>query len=133
MSYENDWLKELQKSPIFQGLTNAFTEFDELLKKGLEDAGKRTIETKFGENKVFKTEIALTDADVTNNFPTDIPKEDDVYWKRHNELVDNVLDVRKEIILKSIEVAGTTIKGIINPISVSPIDIAKLFENVVKK
>ena len=133
MSFENDWLKELQKSPIFQDLANTFTEFDNLLKKGLEDAGKRTIETTFGENKVFKTEIALTDADVKNNFPPNIPKEDDVYWKRHNELVDNVLDARKEIILKSIEVAGTTIKGVINPISVSPIDIAKLFENVIKK
>lgn len=133
MNFENDWLKDLQNSPIFQSLTTTFTEFDELLKKGIKDTGQRTIETKFGENKTFKTEIALTDADVKNDFPADVPKEDDVYWKRHNELVDNVLDMRKEIFLKSIEVAGTTIKGIVNPISVSPIDIAKLFENAAKK
>ncbi|WP_316506601.1 hypothetical protein [Nitrosopumilus sp.] len=133
MSFENEWIKELQQSPMFSNLTDAIVKFDNLLKQGLEDTGKRTIETEFGENKIFKTEISVSDADVKNSFPNEIPEEDNAYWKRHNEIVDNVLNARKEIILKSIEVAGMTIKGIINPVSVSSsIDISKIIENATK-
>ena len=97
----------------------------------MKDAGERTIVTKFGDS-TYTTNIAL-DNDVTSEFPSEPPKDDDVYWKRHKDLVDNILDTRKEIVLKVIETAGTTIKGIINPISVSNIDIAKIIEGISKK
>ena len=131
MSFQNDWLKELQKSTLYKDLTKTVTEFDGLLKKGIEDVGTKTIETKFGKNKAFKTTIAIKDADVTNEFPAEPPNEDDIYWTRHN-VVNKVLEARTKIILKSIEVAGTTVKGVINPISVSPIDIATLLGKAVK-
>ena len=77
--------------------------------------------------------LSFQDWVAINEFPTTIPKEDDVYWKRHQELVDNILDTRKEIALKIIETVGVTIKGVINPISVSNVDIAKIIENFTKK
>lgn len=95
-------------------------ELKKMLEAGAKNLETKTIETKAGNSpkSSFKTDITLT-GDIKNSFPTELPKVDDVYWVRHNELVDKVLDTRKEIILKAIEIAGTTVKGIINPISVT--------------
>jgi len=104
-----------------------------MLKTAADDISKKTIETKAGTSKSsFKTDISNT-GDIRSNFPVEPPKVDDIYWTRHNELVDKVIDARKEIILKAIDVTGTTVKGIINPISVSNIDIAKIIEGISKQ
>jgi len=125
------WIKNIKDGNIFSDIDESFKNLGDLLKRGLSDAGARTIETKFGTS-AYKTSVAL-DNDVTNEFPAEPPKDDDVYWQRHKELVDNILDTRKEIILKVIETVGATIKGIINPISVSNIDIVKIIEGIAKK
>jgi len=132
MSTEFDaWIKNLKDGEIFTDIHQSWQKFGELLERAINDAGERTIVTKFGDSS-FKTSVAL-DNDITNEFPATAPKEDDVYWKRHQELVDNILDTRKEIALKTIETVGITIKGVINPISVSNVDIAKIIENLMKK
>lgn len=125
------WIKNLQEGGIFTDIHQLWQKFGELLERALKDAGERTIVTKFGDSS-FKTTVAL-DNDITNEFPETAPKDDDIYWKRHQELVDNILNTRKEIVLKIIETVGVTIKGVINPISVSNVDIAKIIENFTKK
>ena len=125
------WIKNLKDGGIFTDIHESWQKFGELLERALKDAGERTITTKFGDSS-FKTTVAL-DNDITNEFPETAPKDDDIYWKRHQELVDNILDTRKEIVLKIIETVGVTIKGVINPISVSNVDIAKIIENFTKK
>ncbi|MCH8914418.1 MAG: hypothetical protein IIA82_00980 [Thaumarchaeota archaeon] len=125
------WIKNLQEGGIFTDIHQLWQKFGELLERALKDAGERTIVTKFGDSS-FKTTVAL-DNDITNEFPETGPKDDDIYWKRHQELVDNILNTRKEIVLKIIETVGVTIKGVINPISVSNVDIAKIIENFTKK
>jgi len=132
MSTELDaWIKNLKDGNIFADIDIAWKKFAELLDAAIKDAGQRTVETKFG-NTSYKTNVAL-DNDVTSEFPSEQPKEDDVYWQRHKEVVDNILDTRKEIVLKVIETVGVTIKGVINPISVSNIDIVKIIEGISKK
>ena len=125
------WIKNLQEGGIFTDIHQLWQKFGELLERALKDAGERTIVTKFGDSS-FKTTVAL-DNDITNEFPETGPKDDDIYWKRHQELVDNILNTRKEIVLKIIETVGVTIKGVINTISVSNVDIAKIIENFTKK
>jgi hypothetical protein len=125
------WIKNLKDENIFSDMDESWKNLLNLLKRGLSDAGERTIETKFGESS-YKTIVAL-DNDVTNEFPSQRPKDDDVYWQRHKELVDGILETRKEIILKVIETVGVTIKGVVNPISVSNIDITKIIDEISKK
>ena len=132
MSTESDaWIKNLKQGNIFSDIDGSWKQFGNLLDRALKDAGERTIETKFGDT-IFKTTIKL-DNDVISNFPSQPPKDNDAYWQRHKELVDNVLDTRREIILTVIETVGSTIKGVINPISVSNIDIARMIEALSKK
>jgi len=70
------------------------------------------------KNQKFTTHIQVAaDEDIENIFPTDSPKEDNVYWKRHNELVNTYLDARKQMVLKAIEATATAVTGIINPLS----------------
>lgn len=98
---------------------------DEIAKKihigfenAVKDAGKRTVKTKYG-NTVLTTDIGSEfDLDVNNDFPENAPEKDNVYWVYHKELVSKIVDVRKEILLKMIETTGTTIKGIVNPVSI---------------
>jgi len=130
--FEN-FKKNLKDNPFFSNINDSIGKIGGLLDNVLKDAGERTIVTKFGDEE-FKTSFSMTpDNDVANNFPQTRPKEDDIYWKRHNELVDKILEERTEIFIKVIETAGTTIKGVINPVSISPIDIAKIIESFSKK
>lgn len=106
-------------------LTSAFKTFTDMLSNGGHDILTKTIQTKVGvTGSTYKTDLEV-DGNITNEFPTLQPAENDIYWKRHNDLVNEVLSTRKEIILKVIETCGTTIKGIINPISIVPLDINK--------
>ena len=108
---------------------NSWREFTNILKGATAEVGKRTIETKIQGTQapLYKTQITL-DGSITNEHSDTRPTDKDAYWNKHNELVNEVLATRKEIILKVIETAGVTIKGIINPISFSNIDLGKLAE-----
>lgn len=94
------------------------------------DATNRTITTTIpGEPKrEYKTHIGI-DGDITNEFPSTVPDDNDVYWRHHKQMIDEAMATRKEIILRIIDVSGNTIRGMINPISISPVDLAKLIES----
>lgn len=79
MSTEFDsWIKNLKEGNIFSDIDESWKKFGNLLERALKDAGERTIETKFGDS-IYKINIAL-DNDVTSEFPSEPPKDDDVYW-----------------------------------------------------
>ena len=132
MSDESEsWIKNLKEANLFEDIDESWKKFGNLLERAINDAGERTIETKFGDS-AFKTHVAL-DNDISNELPANSPKADDEYWIWHKALVENVLDTRKQIMLKVIETVGVTIKGIVNPISFSNIDIGKIIESITKK
>jgi len=116
-------LDNLQKlfgsSNLLESLDQNFQQINKIVKATTEDLGKKTIVTKFGdaENQKFITHINPADEDIENIFPSDAPNSDNVYWKRHNELVNTYLEARKQMGLKAIETVGTAITGIINPLS----------------
>ena len=111
--------KLLGSSNLLGDLDQNFKEIKKMIEVATNDLGNKTIITKFGdgENQKFITHIKVGDEDVENIFPTDTPKDDNVYWKRHNDLVNIYLDARKQIALKAIEVTGTAVTGIINPLA----------------
>ena len=76
----------------------------------------QVIETKSNtDSKVwYKTTIEALGS-ITNEWPTEEPSQDDLYWKTHKEQVDNALSMRKDVLLKIIETIGSTISGLINP------------------
>ena len=69
------------------------------------DSTERTIETGGQAGPVFKTILGL-DGDLKNEFPNPPPAPNDVYWVRHNQLVDQALVTQKEIISKVIDTIG---------------------------
>ena len=115
----DDLQKLLGSSNLLGDLDQNFQEIKKMIQAGTNDLGNKTIITRFGnaENQKFVTHINIGDEDIENIFPTEPPDENNVYWKRHNELVKTYLDARKQIVLKAIEVTGTAVTGIINPIS----------------
>jgi hypothetical protein len=105
-----------------------WTQFSQMLQVANKDASERTIVTNTKAAGIsYKTDIRI-DGDLINEFPEKVSDANDLYWKRHNELVDRVLNERKEILLKVIDMVGTTITKMVNPISFSTIDLVKMAE-----
>jgi hypothetical protein len=93
------------------------------------DLGERVIETIIeGEENIKYKTIFKMDGDIINEFPSNIPDTNNSYWKRHIELVDKVLQERKDLVNKVIDTTGTAITKVISPISFSTVDILKLAE-----
>ena len=95
---------------------DSWNEFTNILKSASSEVGKRTIETRIADTQLtlYKTQINL-DGTIANEFSNNQVADSDIYWKRHSELVNEVMATRKEIILKVIETAGITVKGIVKP------------------
>jgi hypothetical protein len=98
---------------------------------------ERTIELKVeGQtNPRYTREISNT-GDIVNKFPSQVPDPNDVYWTRHNQLVDRYLTDKQATINKVIDIIGETAKGILNPITtmiLSPADIIKMFDSFKKQ
>lgn len=93
------------------------------------EIGERVVETiiQGEENIKYKTTFKM-DGDIINEFPPNPPDPNNLYWKRHIELVDKVLQERKDLINKVIDTTGTAITKVISPISFSTVDILKLAE-----
>jgi hypothetical protein len=137
-----NWFDSLGKisnsnSNLIDEFTNqtklSWEQFGKILEAANAQVTQRIIETKTDgiAPGQFRTTIKLN-GDMINEFPKDRPTEDDIYWKRHEDLVNESLQTKKEIMLKVVETIGTTVKGIVNPISFSQIDIGKLIEQVKK-
>ena len=123
------------KNPVLTDLQKNVDVVNDLAKKGLEDLNNILIETKVGSDKnanKYTTKISLGN-DVVSTMPKEAPKVGDVYWARHNELTNKILDQRHELLVKAIETAGTTVKGVINPINFSNIDLENIISLLKKQ
>jgi hypothetical protein len=138
-----NWFEGLGKvsnanSSLIDEFTNqtrvSWEQFSKILQAANAQVTERVIETAIDANGVvtkYKTTIKLN-GDLINEFPKDKPDENDIYWKRHTDLVNESLQTRKEIMLKVVETIGTTVRGIVNPINFSQVDIAKIIELIKK-
>ena len=90
------------------------------------DIRERVIETIIqGEGNIkYKTTFKI-DGDILNEFPYNISDTNNLYWKRHIDLVDKVLQERKDLINKVIDTTGTAITKVITP---KVLKIAELFK-----
>jgi hypothetical protein len=104
---------------------NSWEQLLKIVQTSYIDSTQRTIETSGQAGPVFKTVLSL-DGDLKNEFPTPPPAVNDIYWVRHNQLVDQALTAQKEIISKVIDTIGATIQKIVNPISISSNDLSTL-------
>ena len=105
---------------------NSWEQLLKILQSSYVDSTERTIETGGGQaGPVFKTILGL-DGDLKNEFPSPPPAMNDVYWVRHNQLVDQALTAQKEIVSKVIDTIGATIQRIVNPVSISSSDVSAL-------
>lgn len=135
---DRNWFEELSKissanSSLIDEFTNqtktSWAQFSKILEAANAQVTEQVIETISdgdGADK-FKTTIKMNGG-LINEFPKDKPNENNIYWKRHTDLVNESLQTRKEIMLKVVETIGTTVRGIVNPINFSQIDIAKIIE-----
>jgi hypothetical protein len=103
----------------------SWDQFLKLIQASYIDATEKTIETNVNGGPNYKTAININ-GDQKNEFPNPAPNADNVYWIRHNQLVDEALALQKEIIMKVIETVGATIQKVVSPISISGSDIMNL-------
>jgi hypothetical protein len=111
-------------------IKEALDQFPKILEKANQTITETVISTNIGDldNGIkYETTIRIN-GDIVSKFPTTAPNENDIYWKTHRNEVNRVLQMRKDIILKVIETVGMTVKGMVNPISFSTVDIARLVE-----
>jgi hypothetical protein len=90
---------------VFEAIKEMFEKFKEII-HNLGQIKITTTEQKGNDNLTYATTINI-EGDITNTFPTDI---NDTIWQRHNSLVDNVINIRKDIIIKLIEIIGIIVK-----------------------
>jgi hypothetical protein len=79
------------------------------------DAVQKTIETNVKGGPNYKSIINLN-GDQKNEFPNPAPNVDDIYWTRHNQLVNETIFSQKEILMKVIETVGAMIQKVVNPL-----------------
>jgi len=81
-----------QIQPLTTLWTDSFTQLPNIMQTAVKQLSERTIQVKIdGEpNPRYTTEISNT-GDIINNFPKEVPGPTDVYWTRHNQLVDRYL------------------------------------------
>lgn len=125
-SKQNEQMSK-QLEPFIKQGNDSWAKFSNMLDVANKDLSERTIETKANDEIKYTTNLKV-DGDIVNEFPSKVPPANDLYWTRHTQLVDRVLADRQAIIEKSIETVGTTIKGLVNPISFSPIDMVRLID-----
>jgi hypothetical protein len=116
-----------QMEPINKLASDSFNQFSSILQTAGKEINERTVEIKVqGEaSPRYSTNITNTGS-ILNQFASGMPAPNDLYWTRHTQLVDKVLADRQATIDKIIDTVGTTIKGMINPISSKPIDLIEL-------
>jgi hypothetical protein len=92
------------------GIRDAWNSLATSLKGTLGDAAQNVIVTQDQSgNVLFKTTVSL-DGSVKNEFPATKPQTEDVYWTRHNALVDQAIQNRIQIVLKMMDTVGQVVK-----------------------
>ncbi len=112
----------------FTNFKDQLTQFSKILEMAQKDVTSRVIETSAqGQAGIIKYKTSIeADGDLTNEFPNPPPDPTDIYWARHNQLVDGVLALQKEIINKVIDTVGQIASKVVTPISVSSADLVSL-------
>jgi hypothetical protein len=100
---------------MFQNLgdpiKSSFTNFAKVTENLLAKMENTVITTEFESQNIkitYKTTISIN-GDITNEFS----QVDDKIWQRHNSLVDNNLQIRKEISLKIVEILSGIVGGLV--------------------
>jgi ribosomal protein S19E (S16A) len=120
-----------QMEPINKLANDSLNQFSAVLQTAGKEMAERTIEVKVQGDAAAKYVTNITNTgNISNQFPSQMPAPNDLYWTRHAQLVDKVLADRHATIEKVIDTVGITIKGIINPISLaaSPIDLSQIIQ-----
>jgi hypothetical protein len=119
---------------VFNHSKEQLNQFSKILEMALQDVTSRVIETQAqGEGGVKKYRTILeADGDLKNEFPNPPPIPNDIYFARHNQLVDGALSLQKEIINKVIETVGQIASKVVTPISVSSTDLVNLAQMFLK-
>ena len=126
------------QKPMFDEFLNYSQEITKLLRAANKDISDRSTDIQGitvaikeeGQDKpIYSAQIKL-DGDWIEEVPKVPPKENDVYWLRFKENVNKVRDERKDITNKAIEVAGSSITKVINPISFSMSDLTSLLGTI---
>jgi hypothetical protein len=92
------------------GMKDSFDRLRTVMKMGLTDVDHTSVETQDSSNNlVYKTVVTL-DGSVTNQFPATKPDANDDYWKRHNAVVDQVIQNRNAMMMKVVETIGGMLK-----------------------
>lgn len=118
----------------FNHSKDQLNQFSKILEMALQDVTSRVIETSAQDQsgvKKYKT-ILEADGDLINEFPSPPPIPTDIYFARHNQLVDGALSLQKEIINKVIETVGQIASKVGTPISVSSTDLVNLAQLFLK-
>jgi len=122
-------MKELSSSA--QQVTNLIKASNRDLKEAAEDMQTIKIGIKaHGEDKFRYVAYIKLNGDWIEELPSTPPGENDIYWLRFKEMVNKIREERKEITNKAIEVAGSSISKVINPLTVSPIDVSQLIQSI---
>jgi hypothetical protein len=92
------------------GMKDSFDRLRNVLRQGFTDVDHMTVATQDAANSiVYRTTVTL-DGSVSNDFPTPKPDANDEYWKRHNAVVDQVLQNRAQLMQKVVETLGGMLK-----------------------
>jgi hypothetical protein len=125
-----------QIQPLTTLWNKSFDQLPNVVEQAVKQLNERTIQISTpGQSALYNTELSNT-GDVINTFPNKSPDPNDVYWTRHNQLVDRYLTDRQATINKVMEIVGDTAKGVLNPISsmsFAPGDLIKLIDELRKK
>jgi hypothetical protein len=117
----------------FNQSKDQLNQFSKILEMALQDVTSRVIETSAQDQsgvKKYKTTVEA-DGDLINEFPSP-PIPNDIYFARHNQLVDGALSLQKEIINKVIETVGQIASKVVTPISISSTDLVNLAQLFLK-
>lgn len=106
-------------------------QLQKMLQTAYIDTIEKTIDTHAQGGPGYKTIIKIN-GDVTNDFPNAAPNASDVYWIRHNQLVDQAVALQKEVIDKVLDTLGSIVQKLVSPISISSGDLVNLV-NLFKK
>jgi hypothetical protein len=121
-----------QMEPINKLANESFSQFSSILQTAEKEISERTIEIKVQGEASSRYITNITDTgSIINQFPTEMPAPNDLYWMRHTQLVDKVIADKQATIDKIVDTIGATIKGVINPISsmaLSPNDLVQLID-----
>lgn len=91
-------------------LKDSFDKFGVVLQHSFSDVTQITVQTKDTNNNVLYSTVVTVDGGATNVFQSVKPDANDEYWKRHNAMVDQAVQMRSQLMLKVVDAVGGVLK-----------------------